>query len=89
MERTTYGGRLTENIIQAIARDILAYAMVNLDKAGYEIVLHVHDEIAVECRHGQGSIEEVERIMGIMPPWCADWPIKATGGWRGLRYRKD
>jgi DNA polymerase len=87
--RETYGGRLTENIIQAVARDILVYAMVNLEAAGYKIVLHVHDEIVVECLHGHGSIEEVERIMGQMPPWCADWPIKATGGWRGLRYRKD
>lgn len=87
--RETYGGRLTENIIQAVARDILAYAMVNLERAGYPIVLHVHDEIAVERPHGQGSVGEVERIMAIMPDWCADWPVRAAGGWRGLRYRKD
>lgn len=85
----TYGGRLTENIVQAIAHDILRYAIVQLRAAGYPTVLHVYDEILVEVPEGHGSIEEVERIMGTMPPWCADWPVRASGGWRGKRYRKD
>lgn len=90
----TYGGRLTENIVQAVAHDILRYAIENLRAAGYPTVLHVYDEIIVEVPHGTGSIEEVERIMGTMPPWAADsetgrpWPIRAEGGWRGRRYRK-
>jgi DNA polymerase len=90
----TYGGRLTENIDQAIAHDILRFAIENLRAAGYPTVLHVYDEIIVEVPHGTGSIEEVERIMGAMPPWAVDsetgrpWPIRAEGGWRGRRYRK-
>ena len=84
----TYGGKLAENVTQAIARDILTHAMVNLDRAGYPIVLHVHDEIVAEVRTGTGDIAEFERIMEILPPWCAHWPIRAAGGWRGKRYRK-
>ncbi len=89
MRMDTYGGKLTENIVQATARDVLAYGMLNLDRAGYDIVLHVHDEIVAEVATGGGSIEEFERIMGTMPVWCSEWPIKAAGGWRGKRYRKE
>ena len=89
MRLETYGGKLTENVVQATARDILVHAMKNLDAAGYDIVLHIHDEIVVEVLEGGGSIEDVERIMAIMPKWAFDWPIKAAGGWRGKRYRKD
>lgn len=84
----TYGGRLTENIVQATAHDILRYAIVNLRAAGYPTVLHVYDEIVVEVPKGTGSVEEVERIMATMPPWAFGWPIRADGGWRGFRYRK-
>lgn len=85
----TYGGKLTENIVQATARDILAHALINVDKAGYTPVIHVHDEIVAEVPAGYGTIEEFEKIMATMPAWCSDWPIKAAGGWRGKRYRKD
>lgn len=85
----TYGGRLTENLVQATARDIQWYGMLNLERAGYPIVLHVYDEDVAEVPEGFGSIEEFEAIMSTMPPWAADWPIRANGGWRGKRYRKD
>lgn len=89
MRLETYGGKLCENAVQATARDILTHAMVNVERAGYSIVLHIHDEIVAEVVEGTGSVEEFERIMATLPPWCADWPIRAAGGWRGKRYRKD
>ena len=85
----TYGGKLCENIVQATARDILAPAMLGADAAGYDVALHIHDEIVTEVDEGKGSVEELERIMSNVPDWCKDWPIKAAGGWRGKRYRKD
>lgn len=85
----TYGGKLTENIVQATARDILTFAMKGLERAGYAVVLHIHDEVVSEVMKGTGSVEEFEAIMGKLPQWCADWPIRAAGGWRGARYRKD
>jgi DNA polymerase bacteriophage-type len=84
----TWGGRLVENIVQATARDILRRATIALEAAGYPVVLHVYDEIVSEVPEGFGSIEEFERIMGTMPEFAADWPIRAQGGWRGRRYRK-
>jgi DNA polymerase len=88
VKKDTYSGKLTENIAQATARDILAFAIVNLEAKGYPVVLHIHDEIGSEVREDFGSIEEFETIMSTMPEWAARWPVKAHGGWRGKRYRK-
>lgn len=85
----TYGGRLAENVVQATARDIQRHAQLQLEKAGYPIVLHVYDENVAEVPEGFGSVEEFETIMKTMPHWAHDWPIRASGGWRGKRYRKD
>lgn len=82
-----YGGLLVENAVQAIARDLLADAMVKLDDAGYPIVLTVHDEVVVEPQYGFGSQEEVERIMQTVPDWAVGCPVTVEG-WEGERYKK-
>lgn len=85
----TYGGSLAENVIQGTAADVMKFAVPNLEAAGYPIVLRIHDELAAEVPEGFGSIEEFETIMATLPDWCKDWPIRAAGGWRAKRYRKD
>jgi DNA polymerase len=84
----TYAGRIAENIVQATAHDIQRFGIEALEAAGYGVVLHVYDENVAEVPHGFGSIEEFEAIMSTMPPWAAGWPVRASGGWRGRRYRK-
>ena len=88
MRLETYSGKLTENVVQAVARDILTHAMIGVTDAGYPIVLHIHDELVSMVPHGEGSVEDYERIMGILPAWANGWPVSANGGWRGTRYRK-
>lgn len=84
----TWGGRATENIVQATANDILRFALGNLEVAQYPTVMHTYDEIVCEVPKGFGSVEELESIMKTLPSWAAGWPIGADGGWRGRRYRK-
>lgn len=86
----TYGGKLTENIVQAVSRDILADRMLALDAAGYAIVGHIHDEVICEQEIGSWhSVEDMERVMSQMPLWAQGWPVIAAGGWEGERFRKD
>lgn len=84
----TYGGRLFENVVQAVGRDIEADGLLRCEAAGYRIVMHTHDEGCAEVPEGWGSVEEMERIMSERPTWAAWWPIRAAG-WRDKRYQKD
>ena len=85
----TYGGKLTENVVQALARDVQVFGMLNVERAGYPIVLHCHDETVAQIKRGFGSLEDYERLLSTMPSWAATWPIRASGGWVGRSYRKD
>lgn len=84
----TYGGKLVENIVQATARDCLAAAMLRLTKAGYRILMHVHDEVIMEMPKDRGSLEEVTRIMSQNEPWEKGL-IKNADGFEDIYYRKD
>ena len=75
----TFGGKLAENATQAIARDILAHALLTLEKNGYPVVFHVHDEAVIEKPTGQGSLEEACRLMAIAPDWAENLPLRADG----------
>lgn len=83
---STYGGKLTENVTQAVARDLLAAAMVRLKREEYEIVAHVHDSIATEVAEGEGDLSEFERLMAVNPPWAQGLPMEVEG-YRGPRFK--
>lgn len=86
--RETYGGSLFENVVQAIAADIQAEALVRLEDNGYPVVMHTHDEGTAEVLESFGSVEDMEAIMAQRPEWASWWPIRAAG-WRHKRYQKD
>ena len=88
VEIDTYGGKLVENIIQATARDCLRDAMLRLDKAGYKIAFHVHDEVVLDVPIGKGSVKEVTEIMSEPLTWAPDLPLRAEG-FECDYYRKD
>ena len=85
----TYGPKIVENIVQGTSRDLLAEAMLRLDKAGYRIVGHVHDEVIIEAPYGFGTLKEVLEIMAIVPSCAGDGlPLKADG-YECSYYKKD
>ena len=84
----TFGGKLAENATQAIARDILAHALLTLEKNGYSVVFHVHDEAVIEMPIGQGSLEEACRLMAIATDWAEGLPMRADGEDDLSFYRK-
>lgn len=84
----TYGGKLVENITQATARDLMAFAMVSADDEGtYDVLLSVHDELVCEVDKDKGNVKEFEKLMAKTPGWAKGCPVDAEG-WRGERYRK-
>ena len=88
---TTWGGKLVENIIQAVSRDILCNAMMNLASAGYKINFHIHDEVILEVPDEDKSknLEDVIKRMCALPDWANGLPLNAAGFDNASYYMKD
>ena len=83
----TFGGSLTENVIQAMCRDILRDGMLAADKAGFKLIGHVHDEAIAEGRNSKNDLAEFERYLTCSSEWAEGFPIK-TEGYISTVYRK-
>lgn len=82
----TYGGKLTENAVQAVARDLMAASAVRLDRGGrYELLMMVHDEVVSMSQNG--NVKEYCDLIATVPDWAEGLPVKAEG-WSGKRYKK-
>ena len=84
---TTYGGKLVENIVQAIARDVLGMAMMNLRDEGFNIVMHIHDEIVLEVKNKVSSVDEICEIMCRENPYLKGLNLRAEG-FESMYYKK-
>ena len=85
----TYGGKLTENIVQAVARDLMAYSLVRLESRGEATVMHVHDEVVCECDHDDKfALDRIISILVEKPRWAEDLPLDADG-FESKYYKKD
>jgi len=84
----SYGGKLVENIVQAVARDCLAEAITRLEAAGYPVVFHIHDEIVVDAPMVNHDLSEMEALMAIVPTWAPGLPLNADG-WVNEFFKKD
>lgn len=76
---STYGGKLTENVVQAIARDCLAESLMRLAAAGYKTAMHVHDEVVLDVPETEADLEKVTELMGQPVAWAPGLPLKAAG----------
>lgn len=84
----TYGGKLVENCVQAIARDCLAQAVEHLEAAGLPVIFHIHDEVVIDCNPDAATLEDVVKIIAQPIPWAPDLPLGADG-WVGQFFKKD
>lgn len=87
----TYGGKLVENCVQAIARDCLAQAIEHLEAAGLPVVFHVHDEVVIDIAPFDTEKEMLNKVVNLMTipiPWAPDLPLGADG-WVGQFFKKD
>lgn len=85
---STYGGKLTENIVQAIARDCLAVTLERLENAGFQTVMHIHDEAVVDCPAERANLDTLCNLMKRPIPW-ADGLILNADGFVGDYYKKE
>lgn len=83
----TYGGKMVENIVQAVARDVMMYGMVCAEKKGYPALASIHDEIVTLRKHGEGSVKELEQVICTLPAWGKGLPLVAEG-FECVHYRK-
>jgi len=82
-----YGGMQFNHIVQGTARDVLVHGMMHAERAGYPIIMHVHDEVLAESAAAHGSGDELAAIMSKNPHWLPGCPL-AAAGWDGPRYAK-
>lgn len=87
-DSNTYGGKLVENIVQATARDLLGFSLLNIDREGYDIVMHVHDEVIIEIEKDRFELDKVNKIMGQEIDWAKGLPLNAEG-FECEYYQKD
>jgi DNA polymerase len=86
LERT-YGGKIVENVVQAVSRDILAEAIVRATEKGFDVLMHSHDELVCEAPKGDFTSEDYRAVVEVLPTWAGGLPLK-SGGWAGDRYKK-
>lgn len=93
MRMALYGGVQTQNIVSHEARNVQAEALLRLERHGYPVVMHTHDENVAEVPNDRGSLEEYMALMRELPTWAVDmkgqpWPIKVPDAWEQQRYGK-
>jgi DNA polymerase len=86
VRKRTYGGKLVENAVQALSRDVLAHGILNLERAGFPVLMTIHDENIVSIKH-EIQLDEVSKIMCQLPAWAKGFPVAAEG-FVCSRYRK-